>query len=52
MGELPRDWPFRNCETCGHGGFSHDNAFECAECECEEFRYTDPTDPTVMEVEP
>lgn len=34
---LPRDWMFRACATCGHLGFSHDNAGDCAECECEAF---------------
>ena len=32
---IPRDWMFRQCSACGHLGFSHDNAADCAECECE-----------------
>jgi hypothetical protein len=32
--ELAPDWPFRECAKCGHLGFSHDNAADCAECDC------------------
>lgn len=27
-------YPFGRCARCGHLGWSHDNAQDCAECEC------------------
>ncbi len=31
------NWLMMACLRCGHLGFSHDNAQDCAECECERF---------------